>query len=105
MSGVSIEETLELWAASLREVKARIRPLFTQDRVAGSAGVFLDGLLGEERRKTGRKRPVIPAPGGSRRSWGAAAGMPMLCAILYASMSSSTWRTRTPCWWLTRPVF
>ena len=52
MSGASIEETLELWAASLREVKARMRPLFTQDRVAASAGLFLDGLLGEERRKT-----------------------------------------------------
>ena len=56
MSGVSIEETLELWAASLREVKARMRPLFTQERVAMSAGLFLDGLLGEERRKTGWMR-------------------------------------------------
>jgi SRSO17 transposase len=56
MSSVSIEETLELWAASLREVKARMRPLFTQERVARSAGLFLDGLLGEERRKTGWMR-------------------------------------------------
>src|ERR687893_3036568 len=56
MSGASIEETLELWAASLREVKARMRPLFTQDRMAASAGQFLDGLLGEERRKTGWRR-------------------------------------------------
>ena len=56
MNGVSIEETLELWAASLREVKARMRPLFTQERVAASAGLFLDGLLGEERRKTGWMR-------------------------------------------------
>src|SRR5918911_2502408 len=56
MSGASIEEILELWAASLREVKARMRPLFTQDRVAASAGLFLDGLLGEERRKTGWMR-------------------------------------------------
>ena len=56
MSGASIEETLELWAASLREVKGRMRPLFTQERVAASAGVFLDGLLGEERRKTGWMR-------------------------------------------------
>jgi SRSO17 transposase len=56
MSGASIEQTLELWAASLRDVKARLRPLFTQDRVAASAGVFLDGLLGEERRKTGWMR-------------------------------------------------
>jgi SRSO17 transposase len=56
MSGASIEETLELWAASLREVKARMRPLFTQERVAASAGLFLDGLLGPERRKTGWMR-------------------------------------------------
>src|SRR5215216_6261580 len=56
MSGASIEGTLELWAASLREVKARMRPLFTQERVAASAGLFLDGLLGEERRKTATRR-------------------------------------------------
>jgi len=52
----SMETMLELWASSLRDVKARIRPLFTQDRVAASAGLFLDGLLGPERRKTGWMR-------------------------------------------------
>jgi SRSO17 transposase len=52
----SIETTLELWASSLRDAKARLRPLFTQDRVAASAGQFLDGLLGPERRKTGWMR-------------------------------------------------
>jgi len=56
MAGALIEATLELWASSLREVKARMRPLFTQERVAASAGQFLDGLLGEERRKTGWMR-------------------------------------------------
>lgn len=56
MTGASIETTLELWAASLRHVKARIRPLFTQERVAASANLFLDGLLGDERRKTGWMR-------------------------------------------------
>jgi SRSO17 transposase len=56
MSGASIETTLELWASSLRDVKARIRSLFTQARVASSAGLFLDGLLGDERRKTGWMR-------------------------------------------------
>jgi SRSO17 transposase len=56
VSGASIETTLELWASSLRDVKARIRPLFTQARVAASAGQFLDGLLGPERRKTGWMR-------------------------------------------------
>jgi SRSO17 transposase len=54
--GASIETTLELWASSLRDVKTRIRPLFTQARVAASAGMFLDGLLGDERRKTGWMR-------------------------------------------------
>ena len=33
-----------------------MRPLFTQERVAASAGQFLDGLLGPERRKTGWMR-------------------------------------------------
>ncbi len=56
MSGASIETTLELWAGSLRQVKARIRPLFSQERVAASAGRFLEGLLGDERRKTGWMR-------------------------------------------------
>ncbi len=56
MSGASIEVTLELWASALRDVKARMRPLFTQARVARSAGLFLDGLLGTERRKTGWMR-------------------------------------------------
>jgi SRSO17 transposase len=56
MSGASIETTLELWASSLRDVKGRIRPLFTQERVAASAGLFLDGILGDERRKTGWMR-------------------------------------------------
>jgi SRSO17 transposase len=56
MAGASIETTLELWASSLRNVKVRMRPLFTQERVAASAGLFLDGLLGAERRKTGWMR-------------------------------------------------
>jgi DDE superfamily endonuclease len=56
MSGASIETTLELWASSLRDVKRRMRPLFTQARMALSAENFLEGLLGEERRKTGWMR-------------------------------------------------
>ena len=56
MSGASIKATLELWASSLREVKRRVRPLFAQDRAATNAGLFVDGLLGDERRKTGWMR-------------------------------------------------
>ena len=63
-----IEATLEFWAKSLRDVKARIRPLFTQDRVAASANAFLDGLLGDERRKTGWMR--AEAAGGCVFVWG-----------------------------------
>src|SRR5258708_1474216 len=52
----SIEETLALWAAALREIKKRMRPLFKQDRVAANASLFLEGLLGDEQRKTGWMR-------------------------------------------------
>jgi SRSO17 transposase len=56
MDGASIETTLELLASSLREVKERIGPLFSQERVTRSAGQFLDGLVGNEPRKTGWMR-------------------------------------------------
>src|SRR5262245_40970231 len=56
IGGASVENALTLWASSLRDVKQRIRPLFTQGRVAASAGQFLDGLLGNEPRKTGWMR-------------------------------------------------
>src|SRR3979490_118031 len=75
----SIEETLALWAASLREVKKRIRPLFGQERVARNAGLFLEGLLGDERRKTGWMRAEAAGDPGpwrqqailGRRDWDA----------------------------------
>ena len=51
-----MERALGLWASSLQEVKARMRPLFLQERMAQSAGLFLDALLGPERRKTGWMR-------------------------------------------------
>jgi SRSO17 transposase len=53
MMVASIETTLELWASTLRDVKRRMRGLFAQDRSAMNAELFLDGLLGDERRKTG----------------------------------------------------
>jgi SRSO17 transposase len=67
MMGASIETTLELWASSLRDVKARIRGLFTQERVAASANLFLDGLLGDERRKTGWMRAEAAGDSGPWR--------------------------------------
>ena len=83
----SIEETLALWAASLREIKKRIRPLFNQDRVATNAGLFLESLLGDEQRKTGWMRAEATGdPGGNRRSWVVEIGMLMDCAISSAIM-------------------
>src|SRR5258707_2546886 len=75
----SIEETLALWAASLREIKKRIRPLFRQERVAANAGLFLEGLLSDDQRKTGWMRAAAAGDPGpwrqqailGRRDWDA----------------------------------
>jgi SRSO17 transposase len=56
MTGVAIEQMLELWSAELRQVKAQLRSLYAHPSVAASATAFLDGLLGPERRKTGWRR-------------------------------------------------
>src|SRR3984957_2433203 len=82
----SIEETLALWAASLWEIKQRIRPLFKQERVARNVGLFLEGLLGDEQRKTGWMRAEAAGDPGpwrqqailGRRDWDADA----LCDIV-----------------------
>ena len=103
----SIETTLELWASSLRDVKGRIRPLFTQSRVAASAALFLDGLLGPERRKTGWMRAEAAGDPGpwrqqailGRGRWVAAAGgMPMRCATWCGTTRWRPWPTPKPCW-------
>ena len=65
--GASIEDMLALWSASLRDVKQRIRPLFTQERVARSAWQFLDALLGSEPRKTGWMRAEAAGDAGPWR--------------------------------------
>jgi SRSO17 transposase len=67
VAGVAVEGALDLWASSLREVKRRIRALFKQERVAVSAGLFLDGLLGPERRKTGWMRAAAAGDPGPWR--------------------------------------
>src|SRR6516165_4172724 len=99
MAGASIEATLELWASSLRDVKERMRPLFTQERVALSAGAFLDGLLSDERRKTGRMRAEAAGDPGPWRLatpfWGAAAGMRRPYAISWGTMRLRRSRTMT----------
>jgi SRSO17 transposase len=65
--GASIEDTLAFWAASLRAAKQRMRPLFTQDRVAASANQFLDALLSNEPRKTGWMRAEAAGDSGPWR--------------------------------------
>lgn len=52
MTGVAIEQMLELWCVELRQVKANLKALFAHPSVAASAAAFLDGVLGPERRKT-----------------------------------------------------
>jgi SRSO17 transposase len=54
--GGAVEDTLSLLASCLQEAKKRICGLFTQNRIAQSAGQFLDVLLGDEPRKTGWAR-------------------------------------------------
>jgi SRSO17 transposase len=56
MTGVAIEQMLELWCVELRQVEAHLKSLFAHPNVATSAAAFLDGVLGPERRKTGWMR-------------------------------------------------
>src|SRR3954454_2498759 len=53
MTGVAIEQMLELWCVELRQVKDHLKSLFAHPSVGASAAAFLDGVLGPERRKTG----------------------------------------------------
>jgi SRSO17 transposase len=100
MIGASIETTRELWASSLREVKKRIRPLFAQERAALNAGLFVDGLLGDERRKTGWMRAEAAGDPGPWRQQAVLGRnrLPMHCATWCATTPPSILRTRTQCW-------
>jgi len=95
MSSASIETTLELWASSLRDVKARMRPLFGDVRVASSANQFLDGLLSEERRKTGWMRAEAAGDPGpwrqqavlGRSHWDAEALVDIVCDYVLENLA------------------
>jgi len=104
MTGASIEATLELWASSLREVKARMRPLFTQERVAASAGHFFGRLAGGRKTQNG-----MDACGSGWRSRPLAAtgdlGSRMPCATSCAITRLRHWRIPMPFSCLMRPVF
>ena len=62
-----VEATLEVLASALRDVKGRMRQLFAQKRTAVNAGLFLDGLLSEEQRKTGWMRSEAAGDAGPWR--------------------------------------
>src|SRR4051795_1965089 len=67
MSGVAIEDLLELWSAELRKAKAKLGWLIGHPSVVASAAAFLDGLLGPERRKTGWMRSEAAGDSGPWR--------------------------------------
>jgi SRSO17 transposase len=98
MAGASVETTLELWASSLRDVKARIRPLFSQERVAASAGKFSDGLLSNEPRKTGWMRAEAAGDSGpwrqqailGRGRWDADALREIVCKYALETLAEQT---------------
>jgi SRSO17 transposase len=67
MTGVAVEQMLELWCVELRQVKADLQSLFAHPSIAASAAAFLDGLLGPERRKTGWMRAEAAGDSGPWR--------------------------------------
>ncbi len=95
MTGVSVEAALALWVSSLGEVKQRLRPLFSQERVAASAALFLDGLLGPERRKTGWMRAEAAGDPGpwrqqailGRSRWDAEALRDLVCGYVVETLA------------------
>jgi SRSO17 transposase len=80
-----------------------MRPLFSQARVAASANSFLDGLLGDDRRKTGWMRAEAAGDAGPWRQqaiWDA--------DTLRDVVRTLHWSTRAlmmRCWSLMRPGF
>jgi SRSO17 transposase len=62
-----MEVMLDLWSSALRDGKERLRPLFKHASVADSAALYIDGLLGPERRKTGWMRAEAAGDAGPWR--------------------------------------
>jgi SRSO17 transposase len=85
-----------------------MRPLFTQGRVAASAGAFLDGLLGAERRKTGWMRAEAAGDPGPWRQQAVLGRGRWDADALRDVVRDNPWRpwpTRTRFWFSTRPAF
>jgi SRSO17 transposase len=93
----SVEAMLDLWSASLREGKERLRPLFKHPSVADSAAAYIDGLLGPERRKTGWMRAEAAGDAGpwrqqavlGRAVWDADALRDVVCNYALETLGSS----------------
>ena len=104
MSGVAIEDLLELWSAELR--KAKLSWLISHPSVVASTAAFLDTLLGPERRKTGWMRAEAAGDVGpwrqqavlGRSHWEAD-------ALRDVTMPSRRWPKATRCWSSTRAAF
>jgi SRSO17 transposase len=58
MSCPTVDLRTEPWASALADARARMRPLFSQARVAESAAVFLDAALSGGGRRTGWARAL-----------------------------------------------
>jgi len=61
MTGVAIEQMLELWCVELRQVKAHLKSLFAHPSVAASAAAFLDGF------RISAASPLASSSAGSNR--------------------------------------
>jgi SRSO17 transposase len=99
--GASIEAMLELWTSALRDVKARMRPLFGDVRLASSANQFLDGLLSDERRKTGWMRAEAagdPGPWRQQAVLGRSHWDAEPWSTSCTTMSWKSWPTLMRCW-------
>ena len=99
MSGASIETTPELWASSLRDVKALMRPPFVtcewlRRRTISWTGCWTRSVASWMRAEAAgdpgpwRRKAVL-----GRSRWDTEALVAMC-----ATMSWRTWPTRTRCW-------